>query len=172
MNTAVMFSRATDEWATPQAFFDNLNAEFEFALDAAATLENRKTSLYCGPGAMGGCADGLAVSWAFITDRGRLGACWLNPPYSRCREFIAKAALEAQRGATVVCLVPARVDTRWFHEHIYDSAERSYRPGVDVRFVKGRLKFGNSQNSAPFPSMVVVFRPVGARAEEGRRRSD
>jgi phage N-6-adenine-methyltransferase len=159
MNNALMFSRATDEWATPQAFFDALNAEFEFGLDVAATLENRKTPLYCGPGSMGGCADALSVSWAFITDGGRLGACWMNPPYSQCRAFIGKAAAEARLGATVVCLVPSRTDTRWFHEHIYDVSANDFRPGVEVRFIKGRLKFGGGKNSAPFPSMVVIFRP-------------
>jgi site-specific DNA-methyltransferase (adenine-specific) len=162
MNSAVMFARATDEWETPQAFFDELHAEFDFALDVAATHENRKTSLYCGPGSMGGCADALSVHWAWITDSGRLGACWMNPPYSRCREFIGKAAQEARMGATVVCLVPSRTDTRWWHEHVYDAAARSYRPGVEVRYVKGRLKFGASKNSAPFPSVLIIFRPVPA----------
>jgi hypothetical protein len=88
--------------------------------------------------------------------------CWLNPPYSKCREFIAKAAAEARKGCTVVCLVPSRTDTRWWHEHVWDAEKHQPRPGVEVRFIKGRLKFGGSTNSAPFPSVVIVFRPPQA----------
>ena len=79
---------------------------------------------------------------------------WCNPPYSRCREFVAKAAQERERvGALTVMLLPSRTDTRWFHDHVWQ------KPGVEIRFIKGRLKFGDGKNSAPFPSMVVVFRP-------------
>lgn len=82
-----------------------------------------------------------------------------NPPYSQIRQFIGKAAEEARAGrATVVCLVPARTDTRWWHQWIYDARWHRTRPGVEVRFLKGRLKFGGSDNSAPFPSALVVFR--------------
>lgn len=315
LNTAVMFGRASDEWSTPQDFFDTLNAEFEFQIDAAATSTNAKCQSYftvrenalerdwfnysCDclhslQGRISGDArillaaaaeaqrpqfhlQGLSAAFvenstgaaapertgkgqsgeaAVYADRprprmeaagffdlepqasrartavsmdarglaalpdvlaspvrvlrrcaSRAGSCnspverevsgngaveygaglhevqpftnqgqdrfcpscgipgrpataFLNCPYSRCREFIAKAAEEAQKGCTVVCLVPARVDTRWFHDHVYDRATNGWRPGVEVRFLKGRLKFGEGKNSAPFPSMLVIFRPA------------
>lgn len=149
MNTAVIFGKATDEYETPQALFDALDVEFCFGLDAAATLENAKT-----PEFYDAESDALTRRWAGF------GAVWLNPPYSKCRAFMTKAAHEARDGCTVVCLVPARTDTRWFHEWVWDREKHQPRPGVEVRFVKGRLKFGSSQNSAPFPSVVIVFRPV------------
>ncbi|MEY2873480.1 MAG: hypothetical protein RLZZ373_851 [Pseudomonadota bacterium] len=149
MNNAVMFGRATDEWATPRELFKELDREFYFGLDAAATADNALCLRWL--------TDALAVDWA--------GNAWghpiyLNPPYSRCREFIGKAALEASRGATVVCLVPSRTDTRWWHEHVWDREQHTFRPGVEARFIKGRLKFGDSTNSAPFPSVILIFRPT------------
>lgn len=149
MNTGVMFSRASDEWSTPAEFYRDLDAEFCFGLDAAATRDNAKVSCWSSDSLR---SDWLALSWA-------QHPVWLNPPYSQCRQFIAKAAQEARKGATVVCLVPSRTDTRWWHEHVWDACTNTYRPGVEVRFVKGRLKFGGSKNSAPFPSAVVIFRP-------------
>ena len=157
MNTAVMFGKATDEWETPQATFDALNAEFHFVLDAAATAENRKCPNYRGPDhAQPECRNGLVSDWAEST--------FINPPYSQCAAFIAKAAAEAARGCTVVCLVPSRTDTRWFQSFVWDGSKHAPRSGVEVRFLKGRLKFGNSKNSAPFPSVVIIFRPVEASA--------
>lgn len=148
LNTAVMFSKASDEWETPQDFYQALDREFSFGLDVAASAENAKTPRWL--------QDALSVSWAELAWGHPI---WLNPPYSRCREFIKKAALEASRGCTVVCLVPSRTDTHWWHSEVYDAEKHVFRPGVEVRFVKGRLKFGNSQNSAPFPSVVIIFRP-------------
>ena len=82
------------------------------------------------------------------------GTVWCNPPYGRTiGQWVRKASQEAQDGATVVMLLHARTDTRWFHDYIYQ------QPNVEIRFVRGRLKFGGSRNNAPFPSMVVVFRP-------------
>lgn len=76
---------------------------------------------------------------------------WCKPPYGReIGKWVEKAYKESLEGATVVMLLPARTDTKWFHDFIYGKAE--------IRFVRGRLKFGDSKNSAPFPSMVVVFR--------------
>ena len=158
MNTTVMFGRATDEWRTPVETFNALNAEFGFDHDAAATSENSWVDGdYFGPDHhFAGQRDALSLpSWKAYGH-----TFWLNPPYSRCREFIAKAAQEARRGATVVCLVPSRTDTRWWHSDVWDAGQNQPRPGVEVRFIKGRLKFGNSENSAPFPSVVIVFRPV------------
>jgi phage N-6-adenine-methyltransferase len=148
MMNAGMYSSATPEWATPQDFFDELNREFGFVVDVCATAGNAKCSTY-----FTAEDDGLTQDWA------RFGVCWMNPPYGRViGAWVAKAAAEAARGATVVCLLPARTDTRWFHEHIYGKAE--------VRFIKGRLKFVGIEaisgapdiNPAPFPSMVVIFR--------------
>ena len=138
MNTELMFSSQTDQWSTPQDFFDELDAEFGFGLDACALPENAKCDVYYTPE-----QDGLFQRW--------YGTVWCNPPYGReIGKWVAKAANAAKSGATVVMLLPARTDTRWFHEYIYGKAE--------IRFIKGRLKFGNSKNAAPFPSMVVVFR--------------
>lgn len=144
MNTTAMFSSQTDLWATPQAFFDTLNAEFHFDLDVCATPENAKCEQYYSKQ-----QDGLAQKW--------LGTCWMNPPYGReIWKWVKKAHESANSEmATVVCLLPARTDTRWFHDYIYGKAE--------IRFVRGRLKFGDSQNSAPFPSMIAVFRPSEVR---------
>lgn len=153
MNTALMFSRASDEWSTPQETFDALDAEFRFSLDAAASLENHKCRVW-----YGGAIDALALeSWASVPC-----AVWLNPPYSRGAEFIAKAAQEAAKGCTVVCLVPSRTDTRWWHEHVWNDRFHQPRHYVEIRFIKGRLKFGGAVQGAPFPSVVIVFRPEAA----------
>lgn len=140
MNTDVMFSSKTDLWETPQELFDELNHEFHFTLDVCALPENAKCSRYYTPE-----QDALSQPWE--------GVCWCNPPYGKgVGEWVRKALFTSVGGATVVMLLPARTDTRWFHEYIYGKAE--------IRFIKGRLKFGGSKNSAPFPSMIVVFRPV------------
>lgn len=160
MKPDVMFSKATDEWRTPQATFDALNAEFGFDHDAAARADNSWVDGdYFGPDhRYEGQRDALAVEhWR---PYGR--TFWLNPPYSKCRAFIAKAAAESRKGCTVVCLVPSRTDTRWWHANVWDCDKDQPREGVEVRFIKGRLKFGNSQNSAPFPSVVIIFRPPQA----------
>lgn len=139
MNADVMFSSKTDLWETPKDFFDKLDAEFRFNLDVCALPENAKCAAFYSPD-----VDGLSQPW--------YGRCWCNPPYGRqVGRWVAKAAQSASEGATVVMLLPARTDTAWFHDYIYGRAE--------VRFVRGRLKFGGSANSAPFPSMVVIFRP-------------
>src|SRR5688572_32110343 len=146
MNNAVMFGKATDEWTTPLEFFSALNAEFGFDWDVAANDENALCDHYFG----GSAVDALTHRWHEFV----VGPCWMNPPYSRCREFIAKAAEEARHGVTTVALVPSRTDTRWWHDHVWDRERDQPRPGVEIRFIKGRLKFGNSENSAPFPSVV------------------
>ena len=140
MNTEVMFSSKTDQWATPQDFFDELNREFKFTLDPCADHENHKCPLYFTKE-----TDGLKQDWGGHT-------VFCNPPYGReMRQWIAKAFEEAKKdNTTVVLLIPARTDTSYFHDFIYKKHE--------VRFVKGRLKFGDSKNSAPFPSMVVVMK--------------
>lgn len=134
-----LFTSASDEWSTPQDFFDRLDDEFNFTLDVCANAENHKCERY-----FTHAEDGLKMNWG-----GEV--IWCNPPYGReIGKWVAKCA--AHKG-TAVMLLPARTDTRWFHDYIYGKAE--------IRFIKGRLKFGNSKNSAPFPSMVVIFKKGG-----------
>jgi phage N-6-adenine-methyltransferase len=155
---AAVFSSASDDWPTPQAFFDARHAEFGFVVDACASSTNRKAGVYYGlDHADPDRRDGLAGDWA--ADAARLGgAIWLNPPYGRAMgAWMAKAAAAAAAGATVVALVPARTDTAWFHDHVLAC-------GAEVRHVRGRLKFGEATSSAPFASLVVVFRPANRTA--------
>lgn len=144
----VHFSRTSDEWETPQPFFDELNREFGFGLDVCATADNRKCARWFGIE-----ADGLTQDW-------ENSICWMNPPYSNLRNWMAKASKSAKAGAIVVCLIPSRTDTRAWHDFIWDETKHAARPGVEVRFIKGRLKFGGCDNSAPFPSAVIIFRPL------------
>lgn len=139
MNTEVMFSSKTGEHETPQDFYDELDAEFHFTLDPCATDENHKCPQYYTKE-----IDGLVQPW--------FGKVFMNPPYGRgIGEWVRKAYMEAGLdGTMVVGLLPARTDTKWFHDYIYGKAE--------VRFIKGRLKFGDAKNSAPFPSMVVIWK--------------
>lgn len=140
----VHFSSKTNEWATPQNFFDLLDNEFNFTLDPCSTKENAKCRKFYTKE-----DDGLSKSW----EGERV---FMNPPYGReIKYWIEKAYTEIiktrERERTiVVCLIPARTDTRYWHEYIFGKAK-------EIRFVKGRLKFGDGSGSAPFPSAVVVF---------------
>jgi phage N-6-adenine-methyltransferase len=139
-----MFSSKSDMWSTPQDFFDKLNDEFRFTLDVCATKENAKC-----PSFFTAEEDALRHDWS--------GVCWMNPPYGRqIKDWIEKAYVSSLLGTTVVCLVPARIDTAWWHDYCVKG---------EVRFVRGRLKFGGNKNPAPFPSAVVIFTP---RAEVER----
>jgi phage N-6-adenine-methyltransferase len=135
----VMFSSKTAEWTTPQAFYDRLNQEFNFTLDPCCTDETAKCSTYYTE-----ADDGLAQPWAGHS-------VFMNPPYGRSiKDWIRKAYEESRKPNTVVvALIPARTDTRYWHDYCMEASE--------IRFIKGRLKFGESNNSAPFPSAVVVF---------------
>lgn len=145
MSMAVHYLSQTDLWATPQAFYDKLNAEFGFETDVCATAENAKCPRYFTQ-----ADDGLAQDWT--------GTCWMNPPYGReIGKWMRKAYESAQGGVTVVCLVPARTDTAWWHD---------YAMKGEIRFIRGRLKFGGGKNSAPFPSAVVIFAAGGVRPHE------
>ena len=136
---ACQFSSATDLWSTPQWLFNELNEEFGFDLDVCALQENAKCPRYFRPE-----EDGLKQLWT--------GRCWMNPPYGEeIGLWVHKAWQSALDGALVVCLLPARTDTAWWHDYVMEAAE--------IRFLRGRLKFGDADNSAPFPSAVVVFRP-------------
>lgn len=134
-----LYSSKSDEWATPEEIFNSLDEEFSFTLDPCSTEENHKCDKYFTKE-----DDGLKKQWG--GDR-----VFCNPPYSAIGKWVEKAYRETRNDNTlVVLLIPARTDTRYFHDFIYNRAE--------IRFVKGRLKFGQSKNSAPFPSMVVIFR--------------
>jgi len=152
MNTDLMFSTGKDDWATPPVLFKALDREFGFTLDVAAGPENRKVDRWLGMGGLSEC--GLSAPW-----RGE--RCWMNPPYSRNLQpqFVKKAAAEAQYfDVLTVALLPARTDTKMFHDHIWDLAAHKPRAWVrEVRFLKGRVRFVGAPASAPFPSMVVVF---------------
>ncbi len=140
MNTAVHFSSLTCEWPTPDAVFKQLDDEFHFDVDVCATRENAKCARFFTATPE---RNGLAERWA--------GSCWMNPPYGReIGRWIAKAYESARYGATVVCLIPARTDTAWWHDYVTKG---------EVRFIRGRLKFGNAKHNAPFPSAVAIFRP-------------
>lgn len=129
MNSAVHFSSASEEWATPADVYAELDAEFHFNFDPCPLRRGQ---------------DGTAP--LFVKWRGKRVFC--NPPYGPgLRPFLERA----QEADVSVFLIPARTDTRWFHEIVLPRA-------AEIRFIKGRLKFGDAKNSAPFPSMIVVFR--------------
>lgn len=138
MNTDLMFSSATDQWATPQQFFNDWAKLFPFTVDVCADATNAKCPRFFDLE-----ADGLAQDWAPET-------CWMNPPYGReIGRWVKKAYEESLKGATVVCLLPARTDTAWWHDYVI--------PHAQVAFIRGRIKFGDAKAGAPFPSAVAVF---------------
>jgi len=124
----VLFSKKSDHWATPKDLYEKLNTEFNFNFD---------------PCPLNSSFDGLSIPWG--------SRVFVNPPYSNIRDFLEKGIAEINLGNVCVCvfLIPARTDTKWFHELVYGKAE--------IRFIKGRLKFGDGESSAPFPSMVCIF---------------
>ena len=136
----IHFSHESDEWATPQKTFNQLAAEFgPFDLDVSATAENTKCVSFYDI-----AANGLEQDWKPKN--------WCNPPYSQLKQWVLKARREQLKGNMTVMLIPARTDTATFHDSIYN------KENVEIRFLRGRLKFGDSANSAPFPSMVVIFK--------------
>ncbi len=137
MLTSGLTSSNTDEWATPQDLFNTLDATFHFTLDPCATPENAKCAKFYTKD-----QDGLKQDWG-----GEV--IWCNPPYGReIGKWIQKCA--EHRGVAVM-LIPARTDTRWWHSYI------DKNPDAHVYFIKGRLKFGDGKNPAPFPSAIVVY---------------
>lgn len=142
MNTSLMFSSKTDLWATPQNLFEELNCEFGFELDVCATPENAKCERFIAR-EQDALSEQMWPLWK--------GILWMNPPYGReIGRWVQRAYAAAhEHGATVVCLLPARTDTRWWHDFCAKG---------QVRFLRGRLKFGDGKNPAPFPSVIVVFR--------------
>ncbi|MEN6387223.1 MAG: DNA N-6-adenine-methyltransferase [Phycisphaerales bacterium] len=176
-NPDVLFSSERQDWETPQEFYEKLNQEFNFDIDVCATAENAKCKNYFSPE-----QDGLTQVWEWE------GTCWMNPPYGNaeypckpnckkmiCKkrgyhiaeyvpgisDWIRKAYESSLYGATVVCLVPARTDTEWWHEYCMKG---------EIRFVRGRLKFVGAKAAAPFPSAVVIFRPIKKKAANNRQQ--
>lgn len=145
-----LFSHKGDEWETPKWLFDKLNEEFHFDYDAAANEFNTK----CGDNWIQNALEDSWMKWG-----GKI--FWLNPPYSQITAFLKKAYEESLKGAIVVCLIPSRTDTRYWHDYCMKTYE--------IRFIKGRLKFNNRTlppykedgshkvSSATFPSSVIIF---------------
>jgi site-specific DNA-methyltransferase (adenine-specific) len=143
----VHFSSACDTWTTPRTLFDELNKEFNFTLDAAALKSSAVVPNYLGPDhGYEWRRDALTVEWDGVSGG---GAVFLNPPYGReIGKFMAKANAESKMGITIVCLVPSRTDTKWW----WDSCMNH-----QITFIRGRLRFGDGKNSAPFPSALVTM---------------
>jgi phage N-6-adenine-methyltransferase len=135
-----LFGSAKTSWETPRELFALLNREFSFTLDVCATRANCKCAAY-----FSRAEDGLRQKW--------FGTCWMNPPYGRAiAAWIKKASCEAGRGATVVCLLPARTDTVWWQETVMKARE--------IRLLRGRITFAGANGPAPFPSAIVIFQNV------------
>jgi site-specific DNA-methyltransferase (adenine-specific) len=128
MFSKIMFKSTHDNWSTPIDVLEELDQELKFNFDPCPLNENPSF-------------DGLSLEWGTST--------FVNPPYSKIKDWCKKAYEEAQKGKTIVMLIPSRTDTKYWHDYIMKAKE--------IRFIKGRLKFGGSKNSAPFPSCVVVF---------------
>jgi phage N-6-adenine-methyltransferase len=136
-----LYSSRSEEWPTPADFYESLHGEFGFTLDPCATRVSAKCSRYFTKK-----QDGLAQDWG-------AHRVFCNPPYGRTMGAWAKKCFEAsRRGALVVLLAHSRTDTRWFHDWVYGKAD-------EIRFVRGRLRFGDGRQSAPFPSLVAIFYP-------------
>lgn len=142
-----LFSSEKETHETPQWLFDELNKQFEFDVDVCALPESAKCERYFTP-----TDNAFTKVWN--------GCCWMNPPYGRkISEWMIYAAEQSsQNGSTIVCLVPSRTDTKWFHNALENEPA--------VMFIKRRLKFGNAKALAPFPSMIMVFSSNAKLAQE------
>lgn len=133
----IVFSKKSDKWNTPIDFYNKLNNLYSFDLDPCSDNNNLKTKNFYTEK-----ENGLIQKWK--------GNVFCNPPYSNIKQWVKKCSEEKYNCNIIVLLIPARTDTKYFHEYIYNQC--------DIEFIKGRLKFGNSKNSAPFPSMLVFFK--------------
>lgn len=148
MINKALFTSKKGDYETPDDLFAALDREFHFTLDAAASADNAKCAKYYTIE-----DNALQQDWP--------GVVWLNPPYGRgIGDWIAKAVEESRKGATVVCLLPARTDTKWFHRYVKPNAS-------EIRFLEGRITFKGTPTAAPFPSVVVVFVPWKQRYTAG-----
>ena len=134
MVSKALFSSNSQDWSTPIDFYISLEKEFYFDCDPCPI--GGEDSLFK--------FDGLKDEWGKVN--------FVNPPYNKVKDWVKKGFDEYKKGKIVVFLIPARTDTKWFHEYIY------MKDYAEIRFIKGRLKFGGSKNSVPFPSMLVIFK--------------
>jgi phage N-6-adenine-methyltransferase len=149
-SSSTAMSSMDDTWATPRTYFEKVAKEFDFTLDAAALQSSTLVpENWYGPDHVDpDRRDAFTRDW---TADAKGGVIWLNPPYGKTiKEWMKKADEESKKGSTVVCLVPSRTDTAWFHDSCIHH---------EVRYIRGRLKFGQAVNAAPFPSALVVMRP-------------
>lgn len=135
------FSHNSDEWRTPKKLYEELNQEFHFDIDLASTDENAL------------CKEHYTKEFPFnFSYQPHNKNIWCNPPYSNIKQFMEYAQYLMELKNNVVMLIPSRTDTKWFHKYVYK------KNNVEIRFIKGRLKFNDGVGSAPFPSMIVIFR--------------
>ena len=140
-----MFSSNRDDWETPPELFSQLNAIYHFDCDVCAMPHNAKCDKYYTP-----ADDGLSKRWS--------GVCWMNPPYGRqIGKWMEKAYKSSLDGATVVCLIPSRTDTAWWHNYVMRASK--------ITYIRGRIKFVGAKNGAPFPCAIVVFGEINNPAE-------
>jgi site-specific DNA-methyltransferase (adenine-specific) len=125
----VVFRSASDNWSTPKDVYESLDNEFSFDYDPCPLLDQ---PLF----------DGLTTDWGSVN--------FVNPPYSQIKAWCKKAYDEWKNGKTVIMLIPSRTDTAYWHDYIMKATE--------IRFIKGRLKFGGAKYNAPFPSAIIVFK--------------
>lgn len=135
------FESKRQDWETPDELFIPLNQEFGFSVDVCATPENAKCPAYFTEE-----EDGLIQDWSV------LGACWMNPPFGEQGKWVKKAYEESSKGAIVVCLLPSRTNTNWWHDYCMKG---------EVRFVRGRPRFKGAKHGLPQPLAIVVFRNLG-----------
>jgi site-specific DNA-methyltransferase (adenine-specific) len=152
MVSKTLFSSETSDWQTPIELYKQLDKEFHFDLDPCTTKDNPLGSPFYFSLESG--RNGLHENW--------VGSVFVNPPYNKeITKWIEKAYFEFTFNSgvkSVVFLLPARTDTKWFHKYIYDRIHNDFYTNVEVRFLKGRLTFVGAKNPAPFPSMVVIFK--------------
>ena len=146
-----LFSSRRQDWETPRRFFAIVSAAVGgFGFDAAARSDNSLAPAGFFFDRGDDALAGEAGTWATAADGSNI---WLNPPYGRnISKFVARAAAEREAGANIALLIPARTDTKYFHDHLYR------RDGIEILYLRGRLKFGESKTGAPFPSMLCFLR--------------
>lgn len=150
LHNAALFKSTTDDWATPKALFDELHEEFAFDLDPCSSHDNHKCPTY-----FTRQENGLMQPWHRPSFPRRRSRVFMNPPYGRTiGQWVKKAYDEVLSGNAefVVCLLPSRTDTRWFQDYCLKAGPEN------IRFIRGRLKFGDAKDAAPFPSVIVIFR--------------
>lgn len=172
---SIHFSSGSSEWETPQTLFDKLKGEFNFVMDVCATQDNKKCDFFIDIN-----RDALGKElWVKVFDSLRLvrsagkfdHTFWMNPPYGRNIINWVNRAYNESKHCRVVCLLPSRTDTKWWSV-FWDRSKHCPKPGIKVRFLAGRLKFGGSQNAAPFPSVVVVMDRRSSKAKTAKKKSN